>query len=109
MIEMAFFGQAFADAEAKESRRGKYATIIVSTDNSDEAGDPSSLMVRLVAPIGLMDEAMTIKKGDRIYCEGAASIGVWHTPRGAEPSVSVKVHHLSSLHSDLAEQIERRF
>jgi hypothetical protein len=27
VIETAFFGQVFADAEAKESRRGKYATI----------------------------------------------------------------------------------
>lgn len=32
MIEIAFFGQAFADAELKEGRRGKYAAILASTE-----------------------------------------------------------------------------
>ena len=41
-----------------------------------------------------MDEALAIKKGDRLYCEGAASIGVWYTKGIAKPNVSVKVHFL---------------
>jgi hypothetical protein len=94
VIEIAFFGQAFTHCEAKESHRGKYATIIAVTDNSEDRDNPSTLLVRLVVPIGLMDEALAIKKGDRIYCEGAASVGAWHTPKGAKPSVSVKVHFI---------------
>ena len=41
MIEIAFFGQAFADAELKEGRRGKYVAISASTDNAGDEDDES--------------------------------------------------------------------
>jgi len=97
MIEMAFFGQAFADAEAKESRSGgRYARLLALTSNADDgdAVNSSSLMVKLIVPAEHIDEALAIKRGDRLYVEGAASIGVWNTERGAKPSVTVKVHFI---------------
>jgi hypothetical protein len=70
-LHSAFYGQAFKDAEVKESKSGsRYASVLATTPNGqDEHGKDQNLFVRVLAFAENVDELAKIKRNDRVYAE----------------------------------------
>jgi single-stranded DNA-binding protein len=72
-IETAFFGFLAADAEAKTSKAGKsWVRLRVGVGKDD------ALQWLSVSVFGKAAEAAaTLKKSDRVYCEGTIKLDTW--------------------------------
>jgi hypothetical protein len=95
-LHTAFFGTAIKDCEAKESKNGtRYANILVATSNGNDAeGAEERLIVKLAIFGDLIEEAVQIRRDDRLYCEGTATVSVFLSQKGPRPSVNIVAHHL---------------
>jgi single-stranded DNA-binding protein len=80
MIDCAFFGFCAADADARVSKAGKpWVRLRVGV------GKDTDVQWISVGVFGRAAEAAaTLKKGDRIYCEGAVKLDSWKGSDGTE-------------------------
>ena len=79
-IETAFFGFLAADAEAHVSKAGKNWTRLRVGCGKDE-----TIQWVGVAVFGKAAEAAaTLKKSDRVYCEGSIKLDTWRGQDGVE-------------------------
>jgi single-stranded DNA-binding protein len=79
-LECAFHGFLAADAEGKTSKAGKpWVRLRVGVGKDD------AVQWLSVAVFGKAAEAAaTLKKGDRVYCEGSIKLDVWRGQDGVE-------------------------
>jgi single-strand DNA-binding protein len=80
MIDCAFFGFVAADADARTSKAGKpWTRLRVGVGRDDD------VQWVQVAVFGKAAEtAATLKKGDRVYCEGSIKLDTWRGDDGVE-------------------------
>jgi single-strand DNA-binding protein len=79
-IDCAFYGFCAADADARTSKAGKPWTRLRVGVGKDD-----SLQWVQIAVFGKAAEtAATLKKGDRIYCEGNIRLDTWQGNDGIE-------------------------
>jgi single-stranded DNA-binding protein len=95
-LHAAFYRQAFRDAEVKSSKSGsRYGTLLATVPNGqDEEGRDQHLFIRLLAFQENGEELAKIKRGDRVYAEGALEVGIYHSDKGARPDLTLKAHHV---------------
>jgi single-strand DNA-binding protein len=79
-IDCAFYGFLAADADARTSKAGKAWTRLRVGVGKDD-----SLQWVQISVFGkAADTAATLKKGDRIYCEGNIKLDTWRGNDGVE-------------------------
>jgi len=79
-IDCAFFGFLAADADARTSKAGKpWVRLRVGVGKDDDVQWVSVSVFGKAA-----DTAATLKKGDRIYCEGNIRLDSWKGSDGTE-------------------------
>jgi single-stranded DNA-binding protein len=95
-LHAAVYGQAFKDAEVKESKSGsQYGSALITVPNgTDEEGRDQHLFIRLLTFQENVDELGKVKRGDRLYAEGALSISIYQSDKGPRPDLTLKAHHL---------------
>ena len=79
-IDVAFYGFCAADADARTSKAGKPWTRLRVGVGKDDAMQWVSVSVFGKAA----DTAATLKKGDRVYCEGSIKLDTWRGNDGIE-------------------------
>jgi len=97
VIEMATFARVISEPELKEGTgktRAPYVSFLAAADSSNEDGAESSLVIRILVFGEYAEEALTLRKEDRVFIEGEACISVWHSKGTTRPSVTLKAHHL---------------
>jgi single-stranded DNA-binding protein len=79
-IDCAFYGFLAADADARTSKAGKpWVRLRVGVGKDD------SLQWVQISVFGkAADTAATLKKGDRVYCEGRITLDTWRGNDGVE-------------------------
>jgi single-stranded DNA-binding protein len=95
MIDVAFFGFLAADAEPRTSQAGKaWVRLRVGVGKDD------TVQWLSVAVFGKAAEtAATLKKQDRIYCEGTIKLDTWKGRDGVERfGLSVASFRLEKTH-----------
>lgn len=95
-LHAAFYGQAFKDAEVKESKSGsQYGSALITVPNgTDEEGRDQHLFIRLLAFQENVGEIAKIKRGDRCYAEGVLSVSIYQSDKGPRPDLTLKAHHV---------------
>jgi single-stranded DNA-binding protein len=95
-LHAAFYGQAFKDSEVKISKSGsQYGSVLIAVaDGQDEDGKDKSLFIRLLAFQENIPELAKIKRGDRVYAEGAFSVAIYQSEKGPRPDLTLKAHHV---------------
>jgi single-stranded DNA-binding protein len=79
-IDCAFYGFLAADADARTSKAGKaWVRLRVGVGKDDDTQWVSVAVFGKAA-----DAAATLKKGDRIYCEGTIKLDTWRGNDGIE-------------------------
>ena len=79
-IDCAFYGFLAADADARTSKAGKpWTRLRVGVGRDDELQWVSVSCFGKAA-----DTAATLKKGDRVYCEGSIKLDTWRGTDGVE-------------------------
>src|SRR6516164_5259484 len=79
-IDCAFYGFLAADADARTSKAGKpWVRLRVGVGKDDDVQWVSVSVFGKAA-----DTAATLKKGDRIYCEGSIKLDTWRGNDGVE-------------------------
>jgi single stranded DNA-binding protein len=84
-IETAFEGTLGRDVELKTSRSGKpYASLAlaVTTGKGDDGGEVTTWVRTTVFGEVAEEIAATVKKGDRVYCEGTLTLSQWNDAHG---------------------------
>jgi single-stranded DNA-binding protein len=92
-IEAAMWGSATRDTEIRESKAGNAFAIInvvVHDGATDDQGRQVGQFVKILAFGQHVNAARTIKKGDRLYCEGQLSASIWKTNDG-EPRLDLSI------------------
>jgi single-strand DNA-binding protein len=79
-IDCAFFGFLAADADARTSKAGKpWTRLRVGVGRDDDVQ-----WVNLAVFGKAAEAAAMLKKGDRVYCEGAIKLDTWRGDDGTE-------------------------
>src|SRR5262249_44205210 len=79
-IDCAFFGFVAADADARTSKAGKpWTRLRVGVGRDDDVQWVSVSVFGKAA-----ESATTLKKGDRVYCEGSIKLDTWRGNDGTE-------------------------
>jgi single-stranded DNA-binding protein len=79
-IDCAFFGFLAADADARTAKAGKPWTRLRVGVGRDE--DVQWVSVSVFGKAA--DTSATLKKGDRVYCEGSIKLDTWRGNDGLE-------------------------
>jgi Single-strand binding protein family len=95
-LQAAVYGQAFKDAEVKESKSGsQYGSALITVPNgTDEEGRDQHLFIRLLAFQENVAELAKVKRNDRVYAEGVLSISIYQSDKGPRPDLTLKAHHV---------------
>ncbi len=95
-LHAAFFGQAFKDAEVKESKSGsRYGTLLATVPNGqDDEGRDQHLFIRVLAFQENVDELAKIKRNDKVYAEGTLSVAIYQSDKGPRPDLTLKTHYV---------------
>jgi hypothetical protein len=93
-LQAAFYGAAFRDGESRESKSGsKYGTLLAIVPNgSDENGNESTVMVRVLAFQDNVEELAKLKAWDRVYVEGNLTIKIWEGEKGPRPDLTLRAN-----------------
>ena len=79
-IDCAFYGFLAADADARTSKAGKaWTRLRVGVGRDDEVQ-----WVQVACFGKAAETAATLKKGDRVYCEGSIKLDTWRGNDGVE-------------------------
>jgi single-strand DNA-binding protein len=84
-IETAFEGTLGRDPELKTSKAGKpFASLALAvvTGKADAGGDAATWIRATVFGETAEEIAATVKKGDRVYCEGSLTMSQWNDAHG---------------------------
>ena len=95
-IDCAFFGFLASDADARTSKAGKpWTRLRVGVGRDDDVQWVN------VAVFGKAAEtAATLKKGDRVYCEGSIKLDTWRGNDGVERhTLAVSVFKCERTHN----------
>jgi single-stranded DNA-binding protein len=79
-LDVAFYGFLAADADARTSKAGKpWVRLRVGVGRDDDLQWVSVSVFGKAA-----DTAATLKKGDKVYCEGSIKLDTWRGNDGVE-------------------------
>ncbi len=95
-IQSAIIATVLRDPEIKESKSGsRYANLIAICDGEkDKDGREQSLFVRLLVFSDQVAEAEKLRKGDRLYAEGALNASVYTGGEKPALNLTLKCHYL---------------